>query len=905
MGIVVLPTTLQLPSGYGFPSTDPAAAASTTAGASATSTSTSPPADIVSISNTWDAGTFTADTGDVYRLADLLQGTAPTGQTVAGYRVALGSGSGSLWLNGAKVGDNTTFTADEFSQLTYMAGDDQSQQSIVAVAQLGTPLSNGTLSQVIDSPAIQITANVTGTRSINALNALVAPAPGADANMAEVVSETGIFTGLGAGRPTLQTTGNFDAEAGDVYRMDTLFNAAAPSGQTIASYRVALGNGDGKLFLNNQDVSAQTTFTAAEFSNLTYQAGTTDAAQQSMVVAAQMGTSLPNGTLTNVVDSPAVEVTATVAATRSINALSAVSSPLTGTDAEAADVVAESGIFTGLGAGRPTLQTDGNFTAISGDTFRMGDLFQASAPSGQTIAGYRVVLQGDSGQLLLDNVAVPAGQTTFTADEFANLTYTAGADGSQQNLVVVAQTGTRLADGTLTQVVDSQAVQVSANVTGARSVNAMNALATTLTGPDADVANVVTEAGIFTGVGSGRPTLSTVGNLTAAAADVYRLSDLFQASAPSGQTIAGYRVALGDSDATLLLNGVPVSGQTSFTADEFAKLTYTAGASGTHSLVVVAQTGTTLADGTLTNVVDSPATQITADVTGTRSINAMSALASTPSDADAAVAALVTETSIFVGLGAGRPTLQTDGNFTAAGGDVYRLNDLFSASAPTGQTIAGYRVVLQGSGGQLLLNGQPAPADQTSFTADEFAQLTYAAGDVGTQQNLVVAAQLGTLSANQTLTQVVDSPAVQITANVTGSRSINALNALATPLTDADADVGNVVSEAGIFTGLGNGRPTMQSSLTPDPPVSPDALAGLVGAYTQAGAMQTGLDMSQYYPDGIGGFASPGSFTDAGSAALVALLMLGGSTTVGAFETAGNVTQQATAIAAYNLVRGL
>ena len=76
-------------------------------------------------------------------------------------------------------------------------------------------------------------------------------------------------------------------------------------------------------------------------------------------------------------------------------------------------MVAESGIFTGLGTGRPTLQTDGNFTAVSGDTFRMGDLFQASAPSGQTIAGYRVVLQGDSGQLLLNNVAVPAGQTTL------------------------------------------------------------------------------------------------------------------------------------------------------------------------------------------------------------------------------------------------------------------------------------------------------------------------------------------------------------------------------------------------------------------------------------------------------------------------------------------------------------
>ncbi len=446
---------------------------------------------------------------------------------------------------------------------------------------------------------------------------------------------------------------------------------------------------------------------------------------------------------------------------------------------------------------------------------------------------------------MLNNVAVPAGQTSFTADEFAKLTYTAGADGSQQSLLVVAQTGTRHPDGTLTHVVDSQAMQVSANVSGTRSVNAMNALATSLTGPDADVADVVTEAGIFSGTGSGRPTLNTVGNFTTTAADVYRLTDLFQASAPSGQSIAGYRVALGDSDATLLLNGVPVSGKTSFTADEFAKLTYTAGASGMHSLVVVAQTGTRLANGTLTNVADSTATQITANVTGTRSINAMSALATAPSDTDAAVAALVTETSIFAGLGAGRPTLQTDGNFTAAGGDVYRLNDLFSASAPTGQTIAGYRVVLQGSDGQLLLNGKPPPANQTSFTADEFAHLTYVAGAVGTQQNLVVAAQLGKLLANNTLTQVVDSPAVQITANVTGSRSINVLNALATPLTGADADVSSVVSEAGIFTGFGTGRATMQSSLTPDPPVSPDALAGLVGDYTQAGATQAGLDLSQ------------------------------------------------------------
>ena len=40
------------------------------------------------------------------------------------------------------------------------------------VAQTGTRLSDGTLIHETDSPAVQITANVTGTRSINAMNAL-------------------------------------------------------------------------------------------------------------------------------------------------------------------------------------------------------------------------------------------------------------------------------------------------------------------------------------------------------------------------------------------------------------------------------------------------------------------------------------------------------------------------------------------------------------------------------------------------------------------------------------------------------------------------------------------------------------------------------------------------------------
>ena len=117
---------------------------------------------------------------------------------------------------------------------------------------------------------------------------------------------------------------------------------------------------------------------------------------------------------------------------------------------------------------------------------------------------------------------------------------------------MVAQTGARLANGTLTHETDSQAVQITANVTGSRSINAMNALTGTnvldipLTGADAAIAGIVQGAGIFTGfVGSARPSLQADGNFNAVTSDIYRMNDLFKGSAPTGQTIAGYRVALG------------------------------------------------------------------------------------------------------------------------------------------------------------------------------------------------------------------------------------------------------------------------------------------------------------------------------------------------------------------------
>ena len=405
--------------------------------------------DTVSISNAVQAGNFSAEPGDVYRLSDIFRGSAPSGQAIAAYRVALddgGDSSGRLLLNGTDVSDRSTFTPDEFSDLTYQAGALGSQQSITVAAQTGTKLANGILSQVTDSQAVQITASVGATRSVNALNALVDPPPGPYGNMADMVSEAGICTGFaGSGRPTLETDGNFTAVSGEGYRLSDLFQASAPSGKKVVQYRVALGDGSGHLWLNGTDVSARTTFSASDFAKLTYTAGD-DGSQQDLVVVAQTGTVLQNGTLTQVTDSTPVQIMADVTGTRSINAMNALVDTPGGADGAVAEIASEASILTGfVGSGRPAVQTVGNFTAETGGSYRLNDLFQASASSGQTIAGYRVALSdggAGSGQLLLNGQPVN-GKTSFTAAQFAQLTYQAGADGTQQNLIVVAQTGKR------------------------------------------------------------------------------------------------------------------------------------------------------------------------------------------------------------------------------------------------------------------------------------------------------------------------------------------------------------------------------------------------------------------------------------------------------------------------------
>lgn len=109
--------------------------------------------DTVSISSAAQAGSFTAEPGDVYRLSDLFRGSAPSGQMIAAYRIALanrGDFTARLILNGADVNNQTTFTPDQFSDLTCQAETIGSQQGMTVAAQTGRKLPNGTLSQVME-----------------------------------------------------------------------------------------------------------------------------------------------------------------------------------------------------------------------------------------------------------------------------------------------------------------------------------------------------------------------------------------------------------------------------------------------------------------------------------------------------------------------------------------------------------------------------------------------------------------------------------------------------------------------------------------------------------------------------------------------------------------------------------
>ena len=818
---------------------------------------TAQPQDIVDIQSNL-GGTFTSDASDAYSLSSLYSAAAATGNVV-GYKVALGDNSGDngqLWLNNQDVTGQTSFTADQFSQLQYIAGASETSESIVVVAQSGTLAADGTISSEVDSSAVQVTDSVTGTRSINAATALLAPLTGTDASALAVAQSSAIFTGInGAVRPSLNTVGNITTAAQDAYSVSDLFNAApASGGGGIVGYRVALGDNsgnNGQLLLNGHDVTGQTLFTADQFANLQYIAGS-KGSSETLEVVARSGTVSSDGSIANEVDSPAVQINASATGTRSINAANALLTPDTGTDASEIGIAQSANIFTGIGgAARPTLSTVGNITAAEKDAFSVSSLFTAAPPrSGPDIVGYKVALGdnlGDNGTLLLDGKDV-TGQTSFTADQFSNLQYIAGSLGSNESLEVVAQSGTLNADGSVGDEIDSPAVQITASVTGTRSINGAIALLTQPKGTDAASVAIAQQADIFTGFnGAARPSLTTVGNFTAAATDVYSVSDLFDASpAAGGSDIVSYKVALGDSsggNGKLLLDGKDVTGQVSFTADEFANLHYVAGAANSNeSLEVIAQTGTVLADGSLSNEIDSPAVQINASVTGTRSINAANALLTPLTGPDAASISIAQSANIFAGFGgAARPGLTTVGNFTADTGDKYSLGDLFNATPAS--DIVGYRVALgdsSGNNGHLLLNGKDVTG-QSTFSADEFANLQYVAGASSSSQSIEVVAQSGTALADGSVSNEVDSPAVQITASVTGTRSLNAANALSGQLAGSDAAAIEIAQQAAIFTGFnGTARPGLTSLADlAVAATSQDAASLVLGAFQSTVAITT------------------------------------------------------------------
>jgi hypothetical protein len=328
----------------------------------------------------------------------------------------------------------------------------------------------------------------------------------------------------------------------------------------------------------------------------------------------------------------------------------------------------------------------GAFTARAGDSYSVRELF--GSPDAALM---RVALRGDGdGRLVLRGVDV-TGRTDFDPLDYNELQYVAGAEGSAQELVAVARKGTRQADGSWTGIADSDPVQITALVTGTRSLQAAAALRTEPgagdADADADFVALAQDAAVFAAFGSRTaPALSSSGNITLKEGDTVALHDLFTTS---GKTEAAlYRVAL-RTDASapggkLLLNGEDVSRRIDFTPEEFINLQFVAGPRGSaQDILVVARAGTRAEDGRWTSIVDSPATAITAAVTGLRSANAAPALrtAVDPADDDADFLKLAQDAAIFAPLGSRTaPGLSTAGDITVKAGDSLSLRDLFPTS---------------------------------------------------------------------------------------------------------------------------------------------------------------------------------------------------------------------------------
>ncbi|TPG46436.1 hypothetical protein EAH89_24815 [Roseomonas nepalensis] len=844
------------------------------------------PADIIDIRVPLPSGTFTVREGDSYSVRELFG--FPSADLM---RVALrGDAGGKLTLRGEDVTGRTDFDPMDYNQLQYLAGSDGGTEELVAVARSGTKSPGGTWTNIRDSAPLQLTAQVTGTRSLAAAAALRTDVSGGtDADYLHLAQSAAVFSAVVSRKaPTLASVGDITVKAGDSLAVHDLFTAGA----NTALYRVAIRDEDAgsgaRLLLGGKDVTHRVDFTPAEFINLQFVAGESGNATDLMVVA-RAGTQGADGTWRNTVDSPALSLTVAATGARSVNVAAALRTPAEAGDADAAflKLAQDAAVFAPSGArSAPKVTASGDMTVKAGDMLSLRDLF----PTGRSPepALYRVALRDDpdgrSGGLLLLNGKEVTGRTDFSPEEFLSLQYVAGPEGGAQDILVVARAGKSNGSGGLTAVVDSPPAVIRSEVTGTRSLGAAQALRSELDpdDSDADFMKVATEAALYTPFGSQTaPGLVTAGNFTAAAGDHYALRDLFASPYDAKVNLTGYRVALRNEDtasgARLMLNGEDVTSRLDFTPAEFNSLLFVAGEDGSaQDLLVVARSQTATG-----MVVDSRAVQVTASVSGERSINAMPALRDLPgSDAYARIAQ---DAATYAPLGSQKaPALSTLGDFTAAAGDLFSMNILFDTAGGVFDTGMTYRVAMRDDpsgtgGGALLLNGQEVTG-RTGFTGAEFAALVYRAGPSGSAQDLLVVARRTDASG-----RVVDSPATEITARSTGTRSLNALSALRTlGATGFDA----VVQDAAVYRR--SGAATLASPVGPAKPSLPGAaLAAAIGAYKASGASKgtTALDLSPLFA---------GSGATKGMAELAILL---GSGTIGGVRTTGGDIAKLSALA--------
>jgi hypothetical protein len=881
-GPVAFYTTL--PSGYAAA----AGTGTTTAAASATT-------DIVDIRVPLPAGTFTTRAGDSLSVRELFG--SPEADLM---RVALrgggggGGGGGKLLLRGTDVTSQTDFYPMDFNELQFVAGADGSAQEIVAVARKGTKDAGGTWTKIADSEPVQITALVTGTRSIEAAGALRTASAAGDANAAfiSLARDAAVFAGsTSRPAPALSTAGNVTLKAGDAVALHDLFSVAGKTGAAL--YRVALRQDEdspgGALVLNGTDVTDRTDFTPEEFNNLQFIAGPAGSAQDLLVVA-RAGTKGEDGTWRNIVDSPATEITASVTGTRSANAASALRTAVDPADGDAnfLRVAQEATIFAPLGSRTaPTVSGAGEITVKAGDSLSLHDLFPTS---GKTEAAlYRVALRDDpdgpsGGRLMLNGEDVTA-RTDFSPVEFLGLQYVAGPEGGAQDLMVVARAGTPDGKGGLTGIADSPPALLRAAVTGTRSLNTAEALRTPVdpAASDADFMKVASEAALYAPLGSQvAPGLVTAGNFTAAAGDGYALRDLFASPDSTKVSVSGYRVALRDADAAsgakLMLDGEDVTHRIDFTATEFNSLKFVAGSAGSAPDLLVAARSTDSKG----MPVDSRAVQVTARITGERSINALPALRNaSPDDAFARIAQ---DAATYAPLGSQTaPALSAVGDFSAAAGDLFSMNTLFGGKGSVYDAGMSFRVALRddagmAGGGRLLLNGDDVTG-RTEFSGTEFAGLIFRAGPAGSAQDLMVVARRTGSSG-----LITDSPAQEITARTTGTRSINAMAALRT---DDAADTGydRIVRDAAVY-GTST-APKLSSTLQPAIPLlAAGALASAIGAYRATGSATAALDLSALYGGMVGASQAAGA-VPARMQQLSDLVTLLGGGTVGGVRTTG------------------